>query len=715
MPLCSNTYRRGAIYWWRARFAGGPAASRTIALSLRVYDPARARLLGLRLNAEAERLRRRVEAGMIKHGHIEGALSQALEASLAEEVIWTLSEEAKASLATFERDRTPPPMPLEEAAVQKWPSRAKIDAVVAGIAAVDAINLRDAAECSRLVVGFDDDGYLLGIDNQPRAPEVMAAVYKIIAHRGAKARLTLEDEATLAGEGCTRADIDAIRSLVLEVGCSERRTSWRLGPDRHEIAEALLNAGIEPALEIVHAVRRQVLLSRASQLLKIVFDNQLETMKVAEAQVQEPAAHTNVSSDAPDLGSEEAVPSLAANATNPSEDISTRPSFIGLTKEFLDKRSRGMGDHSRRQYRSLAKLFVKVAGTDDPALMTQAHIGELIALFPKLPVSYGKSPADEQRSIVDIIARGEAAVLRSGRPREELIGLKPPTVNRHMGQFNAVLKYMRLRGYVIGNLETLSDARERDDEPDEDKRLPFSEAEELKLFESPPWTGCASDENRRELGSLVVHDSLYWIPLLAKYEFATLSEAALLMLTDIDTDAAIPAIEFRPNELRKKMKTPVRARRQPIHPELIRLGFLDYVRLLKSLGYKTLFPDLRLRGDATPMTNLFNKSWAPVLDLALPNARSEKKTLHSFRKTGNTALAKIPKDVSQELRFQLMGHAQISVNGKNYIAPFPDDVKLEALRRLPNTTSSLVRAELRLNRSVLAAAEHLDRSSYGLM
>ncbi len=75
----------------------------------------------------------------------------------------------------------------------------------------------------------------------------------------------------------------------------------------------------------------------------------------------------------------------------------------------------------------------------------------------------------------------------------------------------------------------------------------------------------------------------------------------------------------------------------------------------------------------------------------------------------------MPSEVAPEVRFQLMGHFQVSINGKNYIAPFPDDVKLKALLRLPNTTSFLERAELRLSRAVLAAAEHLDRSSYGLI
>ncbi len=63
--------------------------------------------------------------------------------------------------------------------------------------------------------------------------------------------------------------------------------------------------------------------------------------------------------------------------------------------------------------------------------------------------------------------------------------------------------------------------------------------------------------------------------LLAKYELMSLSEATGLMLPDIDDACLIPSIEIRNNALRETLKTPTRSRRQPIHPELIRLGFLD--------------------------------------------------------------------------------------------------------------------------------------------
>ncbi len=492
------------------------------------------------------------------------ALSQTLQASSAANITWTLSRKAEKALATFELQRAPPRTPIPDETTGRWPS-AQIHTAAASIAAVDEINLRDAADRSRLAVGFNDGGFLLGIDNEPRAPKVMAAVYRIIAHRGAEARLTAEDEVQLAAKGRTSADIKAIRSLVVEAACSERKTSWRLGPEYEELEAALLRAGIRPAWDSMHAVRRLIMLSRASLLHVLASDTKQVDDRGSAIAAPPPAAApmpeiAGVSASA-EHEKAAAATTQASAAGNQAQSSGPTIDFLELTENFLAKKKRGKSGKSDRQYRALARLFVKVAGTSDPSKMGQAHIGELFDLLPQLSKAFGKSPEDEKRNLMDIIARGEAAVLQSGRPREELIGFEPATVARYVTQLGALLRYMRGRGYVIGNLDTLSDMREPDDEPDEDKRRPFSEAEEVKLFSSPPWTGCASDENRRERGSLVVHDSLYWIPLCAKYELATLSEAALLMLSDVDDDAAIPAIDFRPNELRDKLKTPVRRRR----------------------------------------------------------------------------------------------------------------------------------------------------------
>ena len=701
MALCSNTYRRGGVYWWRARFADARCVSRTVAFSLQVHDPRRARQLGVRLTAEADRLRRQLEAGAMDMEELGQALIIVREAGRAEPLVFTVDDSVMAQLDAEERRRRTPPLTGLGLDLDHDPAPDRIAQLAAAIAEEDRSTLPDVSARARWQVQFDDNGYLLGIDDQPDPTPVMAFVYHAIAYRGAKARLTAEDEAVLTREGRSRADIEAIRHLLLDVSASEMRTSWRLGPTREAISARLLANGIAPAFEIVHAVRRQVLLTRAGTLAALAHQPRF-ALSSAVPRPQEIATSSDdvvtsspTHAPAPLVDQPGAEPARPPLETAVPATLRESVSLFTLVEALIVKKHARMGDHTRRQYRSIAKLFAKVAATNDVQLMGQQHIGAYFDLLARLPKSYGKSPHDEARSLEEIVARGEQAAARSGRPRSELIGLDPPTIDRHVTQLRAILKYARSHGHTIGDLSTLDDMREPDPQRDEDKRRAFSHENEVTLFSSPPWTGCSADD-RLKPGPVLIHDALYWAPLLAKYELLSRSEAVGIMLDDIDVDAQIPTVWIHENELRRHLKTPCRTRSQPIHPELQRLGFLEYVHRLRLIGVRTLFPDLLMRGQATPMGDLFDKLFAPALDAALPQARGNRQTLHSFRKGGNTHLASQATNVALEVRLQLMGHTPQSVNGRHYVAQFPADVKLAALQRLQISTAHLRPAPIRL-------------------
>ena len=60
-------------------------------------------------------------------------------------------------------------------------------------------------------------------------------------------------------------------------------------------------------------------------------------------------------------------------------------------------------------------------------------------------------------------------------------------------------------------------------------------------------------------------------------------------------------------------------RRIPIHPELVRLGFLEYVATMRNSGHQLLFPELRAANAATPMGDVFDDSWQRMRAAALPD------------------------------------------------------------------------------------------------
>ena len=78
-----------------------------------------------------------------------------------------------------------------------------------------------------------------------------------------------------------------------------------------------------------------------------------------------------------------------------------------------------------------------------------------------------------------------------------------------------------------------------------------------------------------------------WIPLIALFSGARLEEIGQLLCTDVRIEEGIDYFNLLdlPNEDEhdedgghvKKLKTLDAGRRVPIHPELVAMGFLDYV------------------------------------------------------------------------------------------------------------------------------------------
>jgi hypothetical protein len=75
------------------------------------------------------------------------------------------------------------------------------------------------------------------------------------------------------------------------------------------------------------------------------------------------------------------------------------------------------------------------------------------------------------------------------------------------------------------------------------------------------------------------------------------------MVDDIifDREGCRPYIHIAANEQRR-IKNAQSKRSIPIHPELLRLGFLDYVRKIRALGYKLLFPGLYSTSCSSPFS-----------------------------------------------------------------------------------------------------------------
>jgi len=315
------------------------------------------------------------------------------------------------------------------------------------------------------------------------------------------------------------------------------------------------------------------------------------------------------------------------NDVEASELDADQPGLVALVTNAAEERvvSKEWDIKTGPQHVALARLFAKFVGHDNPGKMRQAHIANLKSIFYKMPKNYGKSPKDFIISVADILKRAEQL------PAEQK-GFSTSTINRHMTQMGNIVDICKHAGYPFGNYEGVSGLRSKRRGDVRGERGKFSTGELRTIFTLPLWNGSAGEEERCRAGDLVIHDAAYWVPIVGALEGARREEICGLLLDEVELegDFDLPCFRIETNTVRG-LKNPQSKRRVPIHPELLRLGFADYVEELRRLKHTLLFPELRAVSEETPMGDVFDDSWQEIRDAALPNAKAERKVFRSLR------------------------------------------------------------------------------------
>ncbi|CUX29335.1 MULTISPECIES: site-specific integrase [Rhizobium/Agrobacterium group] len=353
-----------------------------------------------------------------------------------------------------------------------------------------------------------------------------------------------------------------------------------------------------------------------------------------------------------------------------------------------------------KQQVSVARLFVRFVGHDQPARMQQTNISEFRSMLFKLPKNHGRSPKDHIIPLSELLARAK------GLPPEE-VGLSPGTINRYMTQISNIVDICKHAGYPFGNFEGVSGLRAKRRGDVRNERGRFSTEEIRTIFSLPVWEGAASFDERFASGEEVFHDAAYWVPLLAIYIGARREEMCGLLLSEVETDQGLPCIRIEKNSMRK-LKNEQSKRRVPVHPELIRLGFLRYVEELRTLGHELLFPELKAACATTPMGDVFDDSWQKIRAAALPRAKEEGKVLHSLRHWCNDEMKQA--GTQAEIRKDILGHSNEGVNEGRYTNPARLRVMADALSTLPLPTAHLKARPIHLTESVLTHASRPARA-----
>ncbi len=231
-------------------------------------------------------------------------------------------------------------------------------------------------------------------------------------------------------------------------------------------------------------------------------------------------------------------------------------------------------------------------------------------------------------------------------------------MNKVLGGVQAIAIWARDNGIIPDDrpwADPFSNMRLDEEEPN---REPW-QLEELRiLFSSSVFT-------QRLRPTAGRGEAAYWLPLLALFTGARLGELAPLTVADIATDEPTGISTIRVTEdleQGRRLKNVGSRRVVPVHPELVRLGFMPFVAQVRdgSGSEARLFP-LLTPGPKGGLGEAWSKWFGRYIrGLGITNRAS---VFHSFRHSFKDALRAA--GVSEDVNDALTGHSGGGV-GRTY-------------------------------------------------
>lgn len=325
-----------------------------------------------------------------------------------------------------------------------------------------------------------------------------------------------------------------------------------------------------------------------------------------------------------------------------------KPCVSALVEPFFVRRKQRDRASAKQMdmERTTLRLFQEVCGDKPVDAYHRGDITRFLDTLRQLPNTYGKSPRDRERSLSEIIKEADA----EGRER-----LTDRTVQRHLTALAQFFQFAVDGGHltVAGRAELVENHRFREARGAREQRDIFTSAELTALFATPVWRGRHPFFRDRK-GREIIRDAYFWLPLLALYHGARLEELADLHKRDLGCDEGTWFFRIT-DEGGRRLKNANAKRIVPLHPEVIRMGFLETVVEAAPQPDAPLFPELPQRGKdkrrGVDVTKWFTR-YRRKFDLG-----REGLSFHSFRHTAITRLSDaITTEQQRRHRDRMMGH-----------------------------------------------------------
>jgi integrase len=367
----------------------------------------------------------------------------------------------------------------------------------------------------------------------------------------------------------------------------------------------------------------------------------------------------------------EQIPAPPALAIAPHAEVADGVTLTEVYGRWLSERK--PTHRTRLEWDTAVNRFVELHGDLPVSVIGTGHIREFKDILRQLPRR--RSGEWSTMPLRELVARtcDDPSIFRVANE----------TVKKQLGALKALLGFAVDNGLCATNVAGA--VKFRAGKAVEPPRVPYDPDDLKRIFEqSPLYRGCQSPARRSQPGTTMIHDALFWLPLLGLFTGARLEEIGQSQVEDIREENGVWLLDINAQGSGKSLKTKGSRRKVPLHPELIRCGFLVYVDGLRAQNENRLFPDLK-PDCAGRITGYLSKQWARYSKgIGMTDSR---KTFHSFRHGFKDACRAA--GIEEAVFDALMGHSSGAVS-RRYGQGYP-------LARLAEAMAQVRYSDLDLN------------------
>ena len=348
------------------------------------------------------------------------------------------------------------------------------------------------------------------------------------------------------------------------------------------------------------------------------------------------------------------VSTTSSEVQKPLTSHQSTPISVGI-ENYLDERGK-IRTKSLDEIKNSLNMMIEEWGDTRIGSITREMTTNFKGHIRKLPRNRNKNPKYRDKDFHELVKMNVKDKIHT------------TTVNKHLGYCTSFYEWSVNHGYSNTNpfkgLKLKKESRPRDE------RDRFSELELKKIFQKENYIHYTKIEEGRY--------ELYWSCLIGVFSGMRMGEITQLYLDNIKEVKGNQRnkrwcfdIVVEPERTDKHLKNQSSRRIVPIHDNLLELGLIEFIELLKKKDPKRerLFQELPYRdGNYNQnVSRFFNKRYLPSLEL-----KTDKKNFHSFRHTVSDHLKQ--KGIEPHFINELLGHSTGNIDLERYGKGYNPDI-----------------------------------------